>query len=130
MKSRGAAWQPIPPGNRVRVKRGVGKRHAWPWLRGERRAMSTVSSVRPGQSRGGIRSPGRVAPTAAALLESARHGLADAGDEGGAGARDVGAHLAALRAAAAVVAAPATPSPAVRGKGPRSRRELFDRGKP
>src|ERR1035438_1480648 len=95
MKLRGAAWQPIPPGSRVRAKRGVGKRHAWPWLRGGRRTVSNVLSVRPGQSPGGIQSPGRVAPTAAALLESARHGLADAGDEGGVGARYVGAHLAA-----------------------------------
>ena len=130
MKLRGAAWQPIPPGNRVRAKRGVGKRHAWPWLRGGRRTVSNVLSVRPGQLPGGIQSPGRVAPTAAALLESARHGLADAGDEGGAGARYVGAHLAALRAAAAVVAARATPGPGVRRKAPRSVWELLPRVEP
>ena len=92
--------------------------------------MSNVLSVRPGQLPGGIQSPGRVAPTAAALLESARHGLADAGDEGGAGARYVGAHLAALRAAAAVVAARATPGTAVRRKAPRSVWELLPRVEP
>ncbi len=92
--------------------------------------MSTALSVRPGrlpgraESPGGIQSPGRVAPTAAALLQSARHGLADAADEGAAGPRYVGAHLAALRAAAAVVAARATPGAAVRGK-PRSVWELL-----
>src|SRR6266851_5494801 len=92
--------------------------------------MSTVLSVRPGESPGRIQSPGRVAPTAAALLESARHGLAGAADEGGAGARYVGAHLAALRAAAAVVAARATPGAPVRRKAPRSVWELLPRVEP
>jgi hypothetical protein len=92
--------------------------------------MSTVLSVRPGESPGRIQPPGRVAPTAAALLESARHGLADAADEGGAGARYVGAHLAALRAAAAVVAARATPGAPVRRKAPRSVWELLPRVEP
>jgi hypothetical protein len=92
--------------------------------------MSTVLSVRPAQSPGGIQSPGRVAPTATALLESARHGLADAANEAGAGARYVGAHLAALRAAAAVVAARATPGAGLRRKAPRSVWELLPRVEP
>jgi SAV_6107-like HEPN len=92
--------------------------------------MRTVSSVRPGQSQGGIQSPGRVAPTATALLESARQGLAGAADEDGAGARYVGAHLAALRAAAAIVAARAEPGAPVRRRAPRSVWELLPRVEP
>ena len=61
--------------------------------------MDTLSQVRPGRTRC------RVAPAALALLQSARQGLAEAGEEGSAGSRYVAAHLAALRAAAAVVAA-------------------------
>jgi hypothetical protein len=60
----------------------------------------------------------RVAPSALALLESARQGLASAGADVSAGGRYVGAHLAALRAAAAIVAARAEPAP------PRRRRPL------
>jgi len=61
--------------------------------------------------------PCRVAPSALALLESARHGLADAGDTPDPGGRYVAAHLAALRAAAAVVAGGVAgwlPQPAIR----------------
>ncbi len=58
----------------------------------------------------------RVAPSALALLESARQGLASAENDPSAGGRYVGAHLAALRAAAAIVAARAEPAP------PRRRR--------
>jgi|ERR1035438_1058446 SAV_6107-like HEPN len=54
-----------------------------------------------------------LAPTVLSMLQSARRGLAEAADESAPGARYVTAHLAALRAAAAVVAA--------RGE-PRSRR--------
>ncbi len=60
----------------------------------------------------------RVAPSALALLESARQGLVSAEAEVPAGGRYVGAHLAALRAAAAIVAARAAPAP------PRRRRPL------
>ena len=58
----------------------------------------------------------RVAPSALALLESARQGLISAEAEVSAGGRYVGAHLAALRAAAAIVAARAEPA------APRRRR--------
>jgi len=47
----------------------------------------------------------RVAPSALVLLKSARSGLAASVYEASAGGRYVGAHLAAARAAAAVVAA-------------------------
>jgi SAV_6107-like HEPN len=86
--------------------------------------MSTMVPVRPGRQR-----QCRVAPSALALLESARHGLAAAEDEGTAGARYVGAHLAALRAAAAVVAARAEP-PGGRRRRPQSVWELLPKVEP
>jgi SAV_6107-like HEPN len=72
----------------------------------------------------------RVAPSALALLESARHGLASAECEGAPGGRYVAAHLAALRAAAAVVAARAEPSVSGRRKRPQSVWELLPRVEP
>lgn len=87
--------------------------------------MNTLAQARPG------RHPGRVAPSALALLESARHGLASAAGEGGAGARYVAAHLAALRAAAAIVAARSAPGSAPRRRAaPRSVWELLPRVEP
>jgi hypothetical protein len=70
-----------------------------------------------------------VAPSALALLESARQGLADAEGESSPGARYVSAHLAALRSAAAIVAARPTGSPP-RRKLPRSVWELLPRVEP
>jgi hypothetical protein len=86
--------------------------------------MSAVAEVRPGGQR-----QCRVAPSALALLESARHGLAAADGEPTVGARYVGAHLAALRAAAAVVAASAEP-PASRRRRPQSVWELLPKVEP
>ena len=83
-----------------------------------------IASVRPSQPRC------RVAPSALALIESARHGLADAADESGPGARYVAAHLAALRAAAAIVTVKTGPAPAPRRKAPRSVWELLPRVEP
>jgi len=75
-------------------------------------AMSSMSQERQDRVRC------RVAPSALALLESARQGLMSAEADMSAGGRYVGAHLAALRAAAAIVAARAEPAP------PRRRRPL------
>jgi SAV_6107-like HEPN len=86
--------------------------------------MSTIAEVRPGAPRA------RVAPSALALMASARHGLAAAQDETSAGARYVAAHLAALRAAAAVVAARAEPGGSTRRKRPQSVWELLPRVEP
>jgi SAV_6107-like HEPN len=86
--------------------------------------MSTVMSVRPGQPRC------RIAPAAINLIESARHGLADAAAEGSPGTRYVGAHLAALRAAAAIVAVKMGPGQSPRRKAPRSVWELLPRVEP
>lgn len=91
--------------------------------------MNRVVQAHPGQPSGGHR-PCRIAPTALALLESARHGLADATGETAAGARYVAAHLAALRAAAAIVAARPGPAASPRRKAPRSVWELLPRVEP
>jgi hypothetical protein len=87
--------------------------------------MSVMTEVRPPR----YRQQCRVAPSALALMESARHGLAAAEDEPAAGARYVGAHLAALRAAAAIVAARAEP-PGTRRKRPQSVWELLPKVEP
>jgi hypothetical protein len=86
--------------------------------------MNTIAQMRPDQT------SCRVAPSALALLESARHGLAAAECETSAGARYVAAHLAALRAAAAVVAARPQPGAVGRRKRPRSVWELLPRVEP
>jgi SAV_6107-like HEPN len=85
--------------------------------------MSTIAQVRPDLPRV------RVAPSALALMASARHGLAAAEGETSAGARYVAAHLAALRAAAAVVAARSEPATG-RRKKPQSVWELLPRVEP
>jgi SAV_6107-like HEPN len=86
--------------------------------------MRTVAQVQPG------RTQCRVPAAALALLESARQGLADAAGESSAGARYVAAHLAALRAAAAIVATRPAPGTAPRRRAPRSVWELLPRVEP
>ena len=86
--------------------------------------MNSVVQVHPDRPRC------RVAPSALAMLASARQGLAGAEDEGSAGGRYVAAHLAALREAAAVVAARAEPAPSARRKRPQSVWELLPRVEP
>lgn len=83
--------------------------------------MSATLEVRPAPQC-------RVAPSALGLLESARHGLAAAAGEVTASGRYVGAHLAALRAAAALVAARAEPPG--RRRRPQSVWELLPRVEP
>ena len=61
----------------------------------------------------------RPAPPAMSLLQTARHGLAEAAEASVPASRYVAAHLAALRAAAAVLAARADPGAKGRGR-PRS----------
>src|SRR5215469_13153736 len=85
--------------------------------------MSTPAQIGPDRVRC------RVAPSALALLESARQGLAGAECDVSAGGRYVGAHLAALRAAAAIVAARAEPA-APRRRRPASVWELLPRVEP
>src|SRR5580692_9601169 len=62
--------------------------------------------------------PSRVPSAALSLLRTARHGLAEAEVEGDPGTRYICAHLAALRAAAAIVAARGEPGSGARGRRP------------
>src|ERR1022692_95357 len=119
-----APGAPASSGWRAAAGRGVGKRPVRPARSDlEDVAMNTISQVRPDLVRC------RVAPSALALLESARQGLVSAESDVSAGGRYVGAHLAALRAAAAIVAARAEPA-APRRKRPQSVWELLPRVEP
>jgi hypothetical protein len=85
--------------------------------------MSTTTQLRRERPRC------RIAPSVLALLESARQGLVAAECDPSAAGRYVAAHLAALRAAAAIVAARAEPA-APRKKRPQSVWELLPRVEP
>jgi SAV_6107-like HEPN len=91
-------------------------------------ARATEVAMNAGTAAGCAERP-RVAPSIMMLLESARHGLAAAATEPSAATRYVAAHLAALRAAAAVVSARAEPG-GTRRRGPRSVWELLPRVAP
>jgi hypothetical protein len=100
---------------------------AWPSAPadgGSEDAMSTSPRGGPDRTRC------RVAPSALALLESARDGLAAGQSETSAASRYVAAHLAALRAAAAIVAARPEPGTTGRRRRPRSVWELLTRAEP
>jgi len=71
----------------------------------------------------------RVPPTALTLLRTARQGLAEADAESDPGTRYICAHLAALRAAAAIVAARGEPGSG-RRRRPRSVWELLPQVEP
>jgi SAV_6107-like HEPN len=72
----------------------------------------------------------RISPTVLNLLETARRGLAEAKAEGDPGTRYICAHLAALRAAAAIVAARGEPGTGSRRRRPRSVWELLPQVEP
>jgi hypothetical protein len=74
--------------------------------------------------------PSRVPSAALSLLRTARHGLAEADAEGDPGTRYICAHLAALRAAAAIVAARGEPGSGARRRRPRSVWELLPQVEP
>lgn len=74
---------------------------------------------------GAATGPCRVPGTALSLLRTARQGLAEAESEADPATRYIGAHLAALRAAAAVVAARGEPGAGARRRRPRSVWELL-----
>jgi hypothetical protein len=92
--------------------------------------LSVPAKPAPAKPAPANRPRARVAPSALALLASARHGLADAEDTPDPGGRYVAAHLAALRAAAAVVTAKADPGKGRRRSSPRSVWELLPRVEP
>jgi hypothetical protein len=87
-------------------------------------------AARAAGGRAASRARCRAAPTAVALLQSARLSLDHASEEPGTCARYVAAHLAALRAAAAVVSAQAAVRPGTRRHAPRSVWELLPRVEP
>ena len=72
----------------------------------------------------------RLTPTALSLLQAARGGLAEAAAESSASTRYICAHLAALRAAAAIVAARGEPGSGSRRRRPRSVWELLPQVEP
>jgi hypothetical protein len=72
----------------------------------------------------------RVSGTALSLLETARRGLDEAAAEADPGTRYICAHLAALRAAAAIVAARGEPGAGSRRRRPRSVWELLPQVEP
>jgi hypothetical protein len=74
--------------------------------------------------------PSRVPSAALSLLRAARQGLAEAEAETDAGTRYIDAHLAALRAAAAIVAARGEPGTGARRRRPRSVWELLPQVEP
>jgi hypothetical protein len=74
--------------------------------------------------------PRSVPGTVLSLLRTARQGLAEAEGERDAGTRYIGAHLAALRAAAAIVAARGEPGSGARRRRPRSVWELLPQVEP
>jgi hypothetical protein len=74
--------------------------------------------------------PARLPATALSLLRNARQGLAEAETETDAGTRYIGAHLAALRAAAAIVAARGEPGTGSPRRRPRSVWELLPQVEP
>src|ERR1700740_1890180 len=92
--------------------------------------MMKAAEVRPSGIEAGSRHPGSpgLAPTVLSVLPSARRGLDEATDETAPGARYVTAHLAALRAAAAVVAARGEPK--TRRRKPHSVWDLLPQVEP
>jgi hypothetical protein len=83
-----------------------------------------------GGAAGAIPLPSRVPAAVLTLLRTARQGLAEADAETDAGTRYIGAHLAALRAAAAIVAARGEPGTGARRRRPRSVWELLPQVEP
>jgi hypothetical protein len=93
-----------------------------------RGAARLRDSVLPGTEELGPRR--RVPATVLSLLGQARQGLAEAGTQADPGTRYICAHLAALRAAAAIVAARVEPGAGSRRRRPRSVWELLPQAEP
>lgn len=96
-------------------------------------SMSTgPAGAGPGGQRpaGALPMPRSVPGAVLSLLRTARQGLAEAEAETDAGTRYIGAHLAALRAAAAIVAARGEPGTGARRRRPRSVWELLPQVEP
>jgi hypothetical protein len=94
--------------------------------------MTMISSLAAAgaPTRNALPLPSRVPAAALTLLRTARLGLSEAEAETDAGTRYIGAHLAALRAAAAIVAARGEPGTGARRRRPRSVWELLPQVEP
>lgn len=117
----------LPPGARPQ---STGQVNTGPVNTGQ--AAPGPVSTGPGAplSSGALPMPSRVPGAALSLLRTARQGLAEAEAETDAGTRYIGAHLAALRAAAAIVAARGEPGTGARRRRPRSVWELLPQVEP
>ena len=94
-------------------------------------AAAVRDDVLPGmEASGEVIGPRRVPATVLSLLDQARRGLAEASAEADPGTRYICAHLAALRAAAAIVAARGEPGTGSRRRRPRSVWELLPQVEP
>ena len=93
-------------------------------------ASTGSAGLGQGTAAGSLPMPRSVPGAALSLLRTARQGLAEAEAETDAGTRYIGAHLAALRAAAAIVAARGEPGTGARRRRPRSVWELLPQVEP
>jgi len=89
-----------------------------------------AGTLSTGAAGGAFPLPSRVPGAALSLLRTARQGLAEAESEADPATRYISAHLAALRAAAAIVAARGEPGTAARRRRPRSVWELLPQVEP
>jgi hypothetical protein len=97
---------------------------------GSRSAAGLRDSVLPGTEALGCGPLRRLPATVLSLLGQARQSLAEARTEADPGTRYICAHLAALRAAAAIVAARVEPGAGSRRRRPRSVWELLPQAEP
>jgi SAV_6107-like HEPN len=108
----------------------TGPRSTAPLGSGPQAAGSLTAESMNGGPAGPLPMPRSVPGAALSLLRTARQGLAEAEAETDTGTRYIGAHLAALRAAAAIVAARGEPGTGARRRRPRSVWELLPQVEP
>ena len=108
----------------------TGPRSTAPLSSGPQGAGPLSAEPMNGGPGGTLPMPRSVPGAALSLLRTARQGLAEAEAETDAGTRYIGAHLAALRAAAAIVAARGEPGTGARRRRPRSVWELLPQVEP
>ena len=108
----------------------TGPRSTAPLSPGPQGAGPLSAESMNGGTAGPLPMPRSVPGAALSLLRTARQGLAEAEAETDTGTRYIGAHLAALRAAAAIVAARGEPGTGARRRRPRSVWELLPQVEP
>ena len=108
----------------------TGPRSTAPLSSGPQGAGPLSAEPMNGGPGGTLPMPRSVPGAALSLLRTARQGLAEAEAETDTGTRYIGAHLAALRAAAAIVAARGEPGTGARRRRPRSVWELLPQVEP